>query len=207
MVEAVRYARESGLPFFGVCLGLQGRSSSSPATSASCRARNSTEFEPDCGYRTFRLLHVPAGSRRSGRHHAAGRLSGAASAGQPGARAYGATEISERHRHRWKVSNAYRERAGGTRAPALGPVARRQPGGDRRAAGTSLVPRVPVPSLAQVASDSAAIRSSPLSLARRGGSAIRPRDHYQGGAGAHRIVEVSEWRFSPDPSSSRDPVS
>ena len=56
-------------------------------------------------------LEKRAGQRRSRRHHAARRLSGGARSAAAGvADIYGATEISERHRHRYEVNTAYKDR-------------------------------------------------------------------------------------------------
>ena len=109
MVEAVRYARESGLPFFGICLGLQVAIIEFARNVCKLQGTNSTEFEPDCETPVISLLASQrevadlGGTMRLGAYPARLR------AGSLAARAYGATEISERHRHRWEVSNAYRD--------------------------------------------------------------------------------------------------
>ena len=109
MVEAVRYARESGLPFFGICLGLQVAIIEFARDVCKLQGTNSTEFEPDCEAPVISLLASQrevadlGGTMRLGAYPARLR------AGSLAARAYGATEISERHRHRWEVSNAYRD--------------------------------------------------------------------------------------------------
>jgi CTP synthase len=109
MVEAVRYARESGLPFFGICLGLQVAIIEFARDVCKLQGTNSTEFEPDCETPVISLLASQrevadlGGTMRLGAYPARLRP------GSLAARAYGATEISERHRHRWEVSNAYRD--------------------------------------------------------------------------------------------------
>ncbi len=108
MVEAVRWAREHRLPFFGICLGLQVAIIEFARNVCRLEA-NSTEFEPDCEVPVIALMQSQrnvsdmGGTMRLGAYPARLRPSSLA------ARAYGATEISERHRHRWEVSNAYRD--------------------------------------------------------------------------------------------------
>jgi len=109
MVEAVRYARENGLPFFGICLGLQIAIIEFARTVCHLKGTNSTEFEPDCESPVISLLASQrdvadlGGTMRLGAYPA--RLAPDSLA----AKAYAAAEISERHRHRWEVSNAYRD--------------------------------------------------------------------------------------------------
>ena len=109
MVEAIRYARENGLPFFGICLGLQVAIIEFARNVCKLPNTNSTEFEPECETPVIALMQSQkqvmdmGGTMRLGAY--AARL-------RPGSRAaqtYGTTEISERHRHRWEVSNAYRD--------------------------------------------------------------------------------------------------
>jgi CTP synthase len=108
MVEAVQWAREHRLPFFGICLGLQVAIIEFARNVCRLQA-NSSEFEPDCEVPVISLMQSQrnvtdmGGTMRLGAYPARLRQNSLAS------RAYGATEISERHRHRWEVSNAYRD--------------------------------------------------------------------------------------------------
>ncbi|MEO8448943.1 MAG: CTP synthase [Gemmatimonadota bacterium] len=108
MVEAVRWARENRLPCFGICLGLQIQIIEFARNVCLLNA-NSTEFEPECETPVISLMASQrnvsdmGGTMRLGAYPA--RLRPASLA----ARAYGTTEISERHRHRWEVSNSYRD--------------------------------------------------------------------------------------------------
>jgi CTP synthase len=109
MIQAVRTAREQGVPFFGICLGLQIAIIEFARNVCKLRDPNSTEFEPDCATPVIALLASQrevtdlGGTMRLGAYPA--RLQPDSLAAQ----AYGGTEISERHRHRWEVSNAYRD--------------------------------------------------------------------------------------------------
>jgi CTP synthase len=109
MIQAVRWAREHGLPFFGICLGLQVAIIEFARYVCGMEDTNSTEFEPDCPAPVIALMPSQrnvsdlGGSMRLGAYPARLRQ------GSRAAQAYGTTEISERHRHRWEVSNAYRD--------------------------------------------------------------------------------------------------
>ncbi len=109
MIEAIRWAREHGLPFFGICLGLQVAIIEFARNVCGLQDVNSTEFQPDCGTPVIALM---ASQRDVASMGGTMRLGAYAARLRPGskvAQAYGATEISERHRHRWEVSNAYRD--------------------------------------------------------------------------------------------------
>jgi CTP synthase len=109
MVEAVRYARENGLPFFGICLGLQIAIIEFGRNVAQLQGTNSTEFEPDCESPVISLLPSQRDVSDLGGTMRLGAYPARLRAGSLAARAYNSTEISERHRHRWEVSNAFRD--------------------------------------------------------------------------------------------------
>ena len=115
MLSAIRWARERELPFFGICLGLQCAVIEFARTVVGLTESHSSEFaelSPDpviCLMDSQRNVTTKGGTMRLGAYPAVLR---------PGSRAaeiYGAREISERHRHRFEVNNAYRDRleAGG----------------------------------------------------------------------------------------------
>jgi CTP synthase len=108
MVEAVRWAREHRLPFFGVCLGLQVAIIEFARNVCRLEA-NSTEFEPDCEVPVIALMQSQRNVSDMGGTMRLGAYPARLRPGSLASRAYGATEISERHRHRWEVSNAYRD--------------------------------------------------------------------------------------------------
>jgi CTP synthase len=109
MVEAIRWARENGLPFFGICLGLQMAIIEFGRNVCQLAGSNSTEFEPDCESPVISLLASQRDVADLGGTMRLGAYPARLRAGSLAARAYGATEISERHRHRWEVSNAFRD--------------------------------------------------------------------------------------------------
>jgi CTP synthase len=109
MLNAIRWARENRLPFFGICLGLQTaiieftRSVCGLTESHSMEWDRATQHPVICLMDTQRQVTDLGGTMRLGAFNA--RL-------VPGSRAaetYGAHEISERHRHRYEVNNAYRD--------------------------------------------------------------------------------------------------
>ena len=109
MVEAIRWARENSLPFFGICLGLQVAIIEFARNVCQLPDVNSTEFQPDC---TSPVISLMASQREVTSMGGTMRLGAYTARLRPGSRvaqAYGTTEISERHRHRWEVSNAYRD--------------------------------------------------------------------------------------------------
>jgi CTP synthase len=123
MVEAIRYARDSGLPFFGICLGMQTAVIEFARNKCDLDDSHSSEFAPECSHPVISLMesqqHVTdmGGTMRLGAYPC--RL-------RPGslvAEMYGVPEISERHRHRYEFSNAYRDRfvAHGMRLSGLSP--------------------------------------------------------------------------------------
>ena len=110
MLTTIRWAREQELPFFGICLGLQCAVIEFARTVVGLAESHSSEFaefSPDpviCLMDSQRNVTSKGGTMRLGAYPAKLR---------PGSRVaeiYGRTEISERHRHRFEVNNAYRDR-------------------------------------------------------------------------------------------------
>ena len=109
-IIAARYARERGVPYFGICLGLQIAVIEFARNVAGLQGANSTELEPTPAHPVIDLLPEQRNVVDKG---ATMRLGAWPCVLRPGTRAeaaYGATEISERHRHRYEVNNDYRER-------------------------------------------------------------------------------------------------
>jgi CTP synthase len=109
MVDAIKAAREGNTPFFGICLGMQVAIIEFARNVCGLDDSNSSEFAPECGNPVVSLMesqqHVQdmGGTMRLGAYPC--RL-------RPGSKAadiYGVPEISERHRHRYEVSNQFRD--------------------------------------------------------------------------------------------------
>ncbi|HYF39601.1 MAG TPA: CTP synthase [Gemmatimonadales bacterium] len=109
MVEAIRWARENDLPFFGICLGLQVAIIEFARNVCRLPDTNSTEFEPNCETPVISLMRSQRDVADLGGTMRLGAYAARLRPGSRAAQAYGSTEISERHRHRWEVSNAYRD--------------------------------------------------------------------------------------------------
>jgi CTP synthase len=111
-VAAARYAREKGVPFFGICLGLQCAVIEFARHRAGMEQANSTEFDRETPDPVIDLL---PGQSHAGDKGGTMRLGSYRCRLTPGSRAgtaYGEEEIGERHRHRFEFNNAYREKLG-----------------------------------------------------------------------------------------------
>jgi CTP synthase len=109
MVDAIQHAREHAVPFFGICLGMQTAIIEFARNVCGLDDSHSSEFSPECDNPVISLMesqqHVTdmGGTMRLGAYPC--RLARASRA----AEVYGVAEVSERHRHRYEVSNAYRD--------------------------------------------------------------------------------------------------
>jgi CTP synthase len=109
MLEAIRWAREHGLPFFGICLGLQTAIIEFARNVAKLPNTNSSEFEPECENPVIALMRSQEGIQEMGGTMRLGAYPCRLRQGSRVAQIYGTLEVSERHRHRYEVSNAYRD--------------------------------------------------------------------------------------------------
>ncbi|MBX6764388.1 MAG: CTP synthase [Rubrobacteraceae bacterium] len=107
-IEAVRYARESGKPFLGLCLGMQVAVIEFARNVAGLKGADSTEFDEDTPHPVIDIMADQVGVDKGGTM----RLGHYPCRIVPGTLAeslYGSGTIGERHRHRYEVNNAYRE--------------------------------------------------------------------------------------------------
>jgi CTP synthase len=109
MVEAIRWAREHQLPFFGICLGLQVAIIEFARDVCRIPDTNSSEFAPECANPVIALMSTQQGIQEMGGTMRLGAYPCRLRPGSRVAQVYNATEVSERHRHRYEVSNAYRD--------------------------------------------------------------------------------------------------
>jgi CTP synthase len=111
---AVRHARERGIPTLGLCLGLQCMVIEVARDLAGLDAANSAEFDPDTPHPVISTMadqvDVVAGERDMGGTMRLGLYPAHLREGTQVRAAYGAATVDERHRHRYEVNNAYRER-------------------------------------------------------------------------------------------------
>ena len=109
MVEAIRAVRESGTPFFGICLGMQIAIIEFARHVCGIDDSNSSEFAPECANPVISLLESQQNVKEMGGTMRLGSYACRLKPGSKAAEIYGQPEISERHRHRYEVSNQYRE--------------------------------------------------------------------------------------------------
>ncbi len=112
-IGAIRYARRRGLPVLGLCLGLQCIVIEA-ARSVGIAGANSAEFDPGTSDPVISTMadqrDAVAGEADLGGTMRLGAYPAVLEPGSVVAQAYGSTEVSERHRHRYEVNNAYRDR-------------------------------------------------------------------------------------------------
>ncbi len=108
-IEAIQYVRENKIPFFGICLGMQCATIEFARQMAGLEGANSTEFNTECEYPVIALLPEQAKVTQMGGTMRLGAYPAKLTPGSHAAKAYGTTEISERHRHRYEFNNDYRK--------------------------------------------------------------------------------------------------
>ncbi len=109
-IQAIGYAREAKIPFFGICLGMQLAVVEYARHVAGLTHANSTEFDKDCKEGVIDLLPEQRNLKNKGATMRLGAFPCVLAPGSLAAEVYGATEISERHRHRYEFANEYRDR-------------------------------------------------------------------------------------------------
>ncbi|MFL5409883.1 MAG: CTP synthase [Myxococcales bacterium] len=108
-IQAVRYVRERGIPFFGICLGLQMAAIEFSRNVLGLYGANSHEFDEATPHPVVSLMADQKQVVAKGGTMRLGAYDCALKPGTLAARLYGRSMISERHRHRYEVSNAYRD--------------------------------------------------------------------------------------------------
>ena len=109
MVLAIRAARETRLPFFGICLGMQVAIIEFARHVAMLDDSNSSEFAPECHNAVVSLMESQQKVTDMGGTMRLGAYPCRLAKGSKAAETYGVPEVSERHRHRYEVSNSYRD--------------------------------------------------------------------------------------------------
>jgi CTP synthase len=107
MLNAIRYARESATPYFGICLGMQLACIEYARNVAGLAGANSGEFDPATPHRIIYKLRELTGVEEMGGTMRLGAWACHLEPGSLAASAYGTTEISERHRHRYEFNREY----------------------------------------------------------------------------------------------------
>jgi CTP synthase len=108
-IVAVRYAREHGIPYFGICFGLQMAVIEFARHVAGLAGANSTEVDPETPYPVIDFLPEQRGVTDKGATMRLGAWPCVLRKGTKAFAAYGREEISERHRHRYEVNPELRD--------------------------------------------------------------------------------------------------
>lgn len=109
-IEAVRHARESGIPYFGLCLGMQIAVIEFARNVAGLDGAHSAEFAPNSPYPVIDLMPEQKDVADKGASMRLGAYPCQLTDGSISAGAYPQVQVSERHRHRYEFNNQYRDR-------------------------------------------------------------------------------------------------
>jgi CTP synthase len=122
-IAAIRHSRENGIPFLGLCLGLQCAVIEFARNVLDLGEANSTEFDPTTIHPVIDLMASQEGVEDMGGTMRLGLYAAKLNEGSTVRRLYGDELIYERHRHRWEVNNRYRRdlEARGMRLSGLSP--------------------------------------------------------------------------------------
>src|SRR5574337_1238834 len=107
MLNGIRYAREKKVPYFGICLGMQTACIEYARNVCGLEDANSSEFDPATPHRVIYKLRELRGVEELGGTMRLGAWECKLEPGTFAAKAYGTTEISERHRHRYEFNREY----------------------------------------------------------------------------------------------------
>ena len=107
MVYTIQFAREQRIPFFGICLGMQCATIEYARNAAGLKQADSTEFDPQTPHRVIYKLRELLGVEEMGGTMRLGAWPCKLEPGSFAYKAYGTTEISERHRHRYEFNREY----------------------------------------------------------------------------------------------------
>ena len=109
MILAARFAREKGIPYFGICLGMQIMVMEFARGVLGYKDANSSEFTPDGKHNVIALMADQQGNIPKGGTMRLGKYPCKVMPGTKMAECYGEAEIWERHRHRYEFNNEFRQ--------------------------------------------------------------------------------------------------
>lgn len=109
MILAAKYAREKGVPYLGICLGMQIAVIEYARNVLGIKDANSGEFDEQCKHKVIDFIPGQSESIDKGGTLRLGAYPCNIKPGSAMERCYGSLEISERHRHRYEFNNDYRE--------------------------------------------------------------------------------------------------
>ncbi|MCE9527124.1 MAG: CTP synthetase, partial [Planctomycetales bacterium] len=108
-MEAIQFARERGIPFFGICLGMQCAAIEFARHVVGLEGAHSTEFSKDTKHPVICLLDEQRNITSMGGTMRLGAQIAKLVEGSKALDCYGKDQISERHRHRYEFNNTYRQ--------------------------------------------------------------------------------------------------
>ena len=108
MILAAKFAREKNVPYFGICLGMQIAVIEYARNVAGLTDANSGEFAPDGAHKVIDFMSGQSDEINKGGTLRLGAYPCVIAPGTTMERCYGASQISERHRHRYEFNNDYR---------------------------------------------------------------------------------------------------
>ena len=108
-LEAVRYAREEGIPFLGICLGMQAAVIEYARNVLGLESAHSTEMAADSAHPVIDLMDDQKEISNKGGTMRLGAYDCVLQEGSKAAEVYKRKEINERHRHRYEYNNAYKD--------------------------------------------------------------------------------------------------
>jgi len=109
-IEAIKIARETGMPFFGICLGMQMAVIEYARNVCGLEGANSEEMNEEAPYPVVHLLHEQKNVKDKGATMRLGSYPCNLVNNTLAHKLYGTTRINERHRHRFEVNNDFREK-------------------------------------------------------------------------------------------------
>jgi CTP synthase len=109
-VRAIRFAREQGIPYLGICYGMHCAVVEAAQSLAGLERANSTEIDPETPHPVIDILPDQKDQLGTGGTMRLGAYPCKIAPGTLAEAAYGCSEVSERHRHRWELNPEYRER-------------------------------------------------------------------------------------------------
>ena len=109
MISAIRYARENGVPFLGICLGMQMAVVEFARHVCGLADAHSSELAPATAHPVIALMSDQVGVTAKGGTMRLGSYPCHLKEGSLAASVYGELEVHERHRHRYEFNNDYRQ--------------------------------------------------------------------------------------------------
>jgi CTP synthase len=109
-INAIKYVRENGIPFFGICLGMQCAVIEFSRNIMGLADANSSEFDKESANSVIDLMEEQKKIKNKGGTMRLGAYPCVLQEGTRAFKAYGKKDISERHRHRYELNNEYRDR-------------------------------------------------------------------------------------------------